>query len=165
MNVWITNVSTSKFAGVNTLWAAIMREDFIPDRVHLIADEMVKEKGYLAAALKGYQCVLNRYGNEEEPIVHDVVETEFADLAKKLESIVHEEKTKGHTVAIDMTPGRKYMSAFAMYMGVGADVKHRADRIYYLHVKGLKNHTGQPYPMVPSNLMTLYDLKKEILGE
>ena len=46
MNVWITNVSTSKFAGVNTLWAAIMREDFIPDRVHLIADEMVKEKGY-----------------------------------------------------------------------------------------------------------------------
>ena len=57
------------------------------------------------------------------------------------------------------------MSAFAMYMGVGADVKHRADRIYYLHVKGLKNHTGQPYSMVPSNLMTLYDLKKEILGE
>ena len=149
MNVWITNVSTSKFAGVNTLWAAIMREDFIPDRVHLIADEMVKEKGYLAAALKGYQCVLNRYGNEEEPIVHDVVETEFADLAKKLESIVHEEKTKGHTVAIDMTPGRKYMSAFAMYMGVGADEKHRAKKFYFLHERGLKTHPEHPYSMSP----------------
>ena len=164
MKVWITNISTSKFAGINTLWAAIMREGFIPERVHLMADEMVKEKGYLDAALKGYYCVLSRYGSQKKPIVHDVIEIEFGALAKKLESIVHEEKSEGNTVAIDMTPGRKYMSAFAMYMGVGADVKHKADRIYYLHVKDLKHHTGQPFPTVPSNLMTLYDLKKEVLG-
>jgi len=43
---------------------------------------------------------------------------------------VRKEKEAGNTIAIDMTPGREFMSAFSMYMGVGGDIKQKADEIY-----------------------------------
>ena len=161
MNVWITTVTSTEFAGVNTLWAAMTREDFIPDRVHLINLTNNKTNTeFLERSLTEYDCLLRGYGVKENPVVHNVSETDFPALAKELGSIVTEEKSKGHTVAIDMTPGRKIMSAFAMYMGVGTKLKHRADRIYYLFLDGIQNKV--PFPMLPSNTVTLYDLKRAI---
>ena len=92
-------------------------------------------------------------------------ETKFSNIARDMQSLVREEKSEGNTVAIDMTPGRKFMSAFSMYMGVGLGLDHKADKIYYLHVKELGQYSGLPFPMIPSNLMTLYDLKKEVTGK
>ena len=166
MNVWITTISTSKFAGINTLWAAMMREDFIPDKVHLIhlhSGKVDKESQKIART--GYLNLLKRYGSKNKLVLHDFDETEFSSISTKMASLVREEKSEGNTVAIDMTPGRKFMSAFSMYMGVGPGLKHKADKFYYLHVKELGQHSGRPYPMIPSNLMTLYDLKKEVTGK
>ena len=167
MKVWISTISTSKFSGINTLWAAMMRENFIPDRIHLI-NLTTKDKKNKAreTTLKGYHSLLQRYGAKGKPVVHDVVGDDFSGLAKELESIVRKEKLKGHTVAIDMTPGRKVMSAFAMYMGVGTQLEYRADRIYYFFLDDPEGFYGkQPFPLLPSNAVTLYDLKKEVLGK
>ena len=166
MNVWITNISTSKFAGINTLWAAMMREDFIPDKVHLIHLHSGKvDKKSQKEAYTGYLNLLKRYGGQGTIVIHDYDETNFRNIAREMEALVREEKSEGHTVAIDMTPGRKFMSAFSMYMGVGLGLKYKADMIYYLHVRSLGQFNGLPFPMIPSNLMTLYDLKKEVTGK
>ena len=166
MKVWITNISTSKFAGINTLWAAMMREDFIPDKVHLIHLHSGKvDKESQKTARIGYLNLLKRYANPEKLVLHDYDETKFSNIARDMQSLVREEKSEGNTVAIDMTPGRKFMSAFSMYMGVGLGLEHKADKIYYLHVKELGQYSGLPFPMIPSNLMTLYDLKKEVTGK
>jgi len=165
MNIWISNVSITRFAGLNTLWAAITKDGYIPERVHLLADEVVREKGHLRRAIADVSTLIEGYGKPVETITHDIVEIEFMKLADKLRRIVFDEKQTGNTVAIDMTPGRKYMSAFAMYMGVAKELKHKADIIYYLHVQDLKQHRGKPYPLIPASLMTLYDIKKELLED
>ena len=165
MNIWISNVSITRFAGVNTLWAAITKDGYIPERVHLLADEVVRQKGHLDQAIADVSTLIKGYGRPVESITHDIVEIEFMKLAEGLRNIVYDEKQTGNTVAIDMTPGRKYMSAFAMYMGVAKDLTHKADRIYYLHIQDLKQHRGKPFPLIPSSLMTLYDIKKELLED
>ena len=73
MKVWISTISTSKFSGINTLWAAMMRENFIPDRIHLI-NLTTKDKKNKAreTTLKGYHSLLQRYGAKGKPVVHDV---------------------------------------------------------------------------------------------
>jgi len=163
MNVWVTNASTSRYAGINTLWAAIMWEDFIPERLHILANEYIKQKGYLDTALKDYKSILDEYGSTQEPIVHDFDETDFPGLAKLFESIVRKEKEQGNIVAIDMTPGRKIISAMAMFMGVGDKLQFQADKIFYLYMKDLGPYEGHFFPMIPSNLMRLYDVKHEVM--
>ena len=56
----------------------------------------------------------------------------IASTPELIDSLVREEKSEGNTVAIDMTPGRKFMSAFSMYMGVGLGLKYKADMINML---------------------------------
>ena len=81
--MWITTISTSKFAGINTLWAAMMREDFIPDKVHLIhlhSGKVDKESQKIART--GYLNLLKRYGSKNKLVLHDFDETEFSKNPK-----------------------------------------------------------------------------------
>ena len=80
----------------------------------------------------GYDCLLRRYGIQTKLIIHHMTETDFSAIAKKMNELVNTEKLEGNTVALDMTHGRKYMSAFTL--AVGAKYCKKMDRIYYLHV-------------------------------
>jgi len=60
-----------------------------------------------------------------------------------------------------MTPGRKFMSAFAMYSGVSKEVRHRADRIYYFHLSDV-SYVDKAYPKIPFNKQKLYEMKRSL---
>jgi len=162
MRVWIAPVTPTRFSGINTLWAAMTQTNpFIPDCVHLINLVESKKTNFLKKAQTGYHQLLKNYGTDTKPIVHKVDEPEtegdYETIVKRMGEIVSKEKAKGHTIALDMTPGRKYMTAFT----VDVATKHNADKIYYLHVKGVfdkRRGQGTPFPLIPSNLVTLYDL-------
>ena len=160
MHVWITTVSTSAFAAINTLWAAIGSHDYLPRRVHLLANHELDRAMHVERVANGFRCVLEAYGVEPEIKVHPFEETDFSSYAGTLGNLVFAEKRRGNTVAIDMTPGRKYMSALSLYLGLGSDVEYNADRVFYHHLSDL-SYGGKPYALIPASLPTLYDLKEK----
>lgn len=160
MNVWITTAGTSPFAAINSIWAAIIHEDFKPKRIHILANDFVVKKKYLEQVVQGCEHLMNGYDLSVEIKTHEFEETDFSSYFKRLQALVKEEKMAGNEVAIDMTPGRKYMSAFSMYLGVGEDISHKADRIYYHHLLDL-SFGAYPYPLIPSNLRHLYMMNKD----
>lgn len=162
MKIWISTASTSSFAVINTLWAAIIKDDYLPEKVHLLANDFVVSQGYLKKAVLGCKLVCREYGTTLDVKTHEFRETDFASLAHLMGAIVGAEKQIGNEVAIDITPGRKFMSAFAMYMGVGRAIEQQADRIYYHHLLDF-SFKDFPYPLIPANVRTLYDIKKETL--
>lgn len=162
MKVWISTASTSTFAVINTLWAAIIQEDYLPEKIHLLANDYVVAKGFLKNAELGCKLICQEYGIKTTVKTHEFRETDFSSLAQLLGAIVGAEKQIGNEVAIDITPGRKFMSAFSMYMGVGRAIEQQADRIYYHHLLDFA-FKDFPYPLIPANIRRLYDIKKETL--
>jgi len=163
MNVWITTAGTSPFAAINSIWAAVQHKKFIPGKVHILANEFVIEQNYLEKVVKGCEIISNEYDFSLEILTHCFTETDFSSYANLLESLVAKEKKAGNNVAIDMTPGRKFMSAISMYLGVGPDIKFKADLIYYHHLLDL-SFGNLPYPLIPSNIRTLYNMKDRSQG-
>lgn len=159
MKVWITTAGTSPFAAINSIWAAILHEDFIPTRIHILANEYVIQKKFLDQVVQGCELLMSGYDIHAKIQTHEFEETDFSSYFKKLKALVEKEKLAKNEVAIDMTPGRKYMSAFSMHLGVGKDITHRADRIYYHHLLDL-SYGAYPYPLIPSNLRKLYIMNK-----
>ena len=123
---------------------------------------MIK-RSCLDKVAKGIEIILKEYGLQPDIHTHPFDETDFSSYARTLGSLVRNEKQAGNTVAIDMTPGRKYMSAFSMYLGVGIDIEEKADFIFYHHLLDL-SFGSNPYPLIPSNQRTLYNMKDEALG-
>lgn len=154
-------MGTTSFAVINTLWAAIRHYDYLPEKVHFLANEELNPKKYLHEVRVGFECILEGY--EIEPIIeiHQFQETDFISYAKTLGHLVIAEKRRGNTVAIDMTPGRKYMSALSLYLGLGSDIEYKADKVFYHHLIDL-SFGNRPYPLIPTNLPTLYDLKEKV---
>ena len=158
MKVWITTVSTSAYAAFNTLWAGIKHFDYLPRKVHLLANLELSRKHHLSDVRTGFECILEGYEVDFTIEVHTFEETDFVSYAKTIGQLVFAEKRRGNTVAIDMTPGRKYMSALSLYLGLGSDIEYKADKVFYHHLSDL-SYGRRPYPLIPANLPTLYDLK------
>ncbi|MEM3594406.1 MAG: hypothetical protein QXS27_06735, partial [Candidatus Jordarchaeaceae archaeon] len=59
----------------------------------------------------------------------------------------------GNEVAVDMTPGRKFMSACAMAAGQ----KYGAAKLYYLHLYNLA-YQEKPFVLIPFNQQKLINV-------
>ncbi|NJE13340.1 hypothetical protein [Thermococcus sp. LS2] len=161
MRVWITTVGTSPFAVFNSLWMAIVGDSYYPDKVYLlwndkVQDNMQKVKTYIEALAKAYGRTI------AIDDTHKVDEENFRTFTETLAKIIKKEKLEGNKVAIDMTPGRKFMSAISMYLGIkGADKKFKADRVYYLHLKDL-SYMNLPLYLIPFSIQELLEMKSEL---
>ena len=162
MKVWLSTIGMSPFAVINTLWAACKEENFCPERIYLIKNKDVEKhvdtvKDWIGRILKEY--------NIEKPEINlvDADETDFKNFASKLGNVVKIEKSAGNEIAIDMTPGRKFMSAFAMYIAVASEVHFKADRIYYLHLLDL-SYVNKSYLEIPMTKQKLYEMKSTLRG-
>jgi len=165
MRVWITTVGTSSFAVFNSLWMAIVGDSYYPDKVYLLWNDRVKEnmekiKEYIKALKEAYGRTI---------IIDDtyrVDEEDFKIFTKTLTEIIKKEKLEGNEIAIDMTPGRKFMSAFSMYAGVeGVEAgKFKADRVYYLHLKD-PSYMNLPLYLIPFSIQELLEMKSKLSGK
>lgn len=158
MNVWITTVGTSSFAVINTLWAACELEGYVPQKVYIVANGKVENEvkvvnDWIERILKGYgsAAIIERIHADE---------VDFMNFSRILSNCITEEKKKGNQVAIDMTPGRKFMSAFSMFNGLAKD---GADRVYYLHLSDVIKYKNRSFIEIPANEQKLYDMKKVLL--
>ncbi|RLF66029.1 MAG: hypothetical protein DRN57_07940 [Thermoplasmata archaeon] len=153
MRCWITTVGPSPFAVINTLWAAVERDGWLPDKIHMVFTEDTSR------LLPGISLVMERIslefgGKKPQIYCHSIDEMDLSGVLGTYTAIIGKERKERTGIAIDITPGRKYMSAFSLYAGLkGGSI----DRIYYMHIMGRK-YMNVPYPLIPCNYCRLEDL-------
>jgi len=82
-------------------------------------------------------------------------ETDFQGIVEHFREPMQRIKEEGGTAAIDVTPGRKFMSAIAFQAGI----QFEADHVYYLYVSNNRFY-GRLYPDVPNPVVELVDFQE-----
>jgi hypothetical protein len=147
---WITTGSTHPEAVVNPLAAACTEREYVPDEVRVLDNPGVHDQ--VARTVELLETVVDAHGGTtavETTRLDD--ETEFRAVVDHFQSGI-EAAGAGDTVAFDVTPGRKFMSAIAFQAGF----QFEADHVFYLHVAS-GDLFGRVYPDLPKTATTLYD--------
>ncbi len=155
MRYWIAFIGSSPFAVINTIWAACREAGYVPDHAVFMINRELNEE-WIDIVRHWVPRILEEYG-VEDPLLstHMVEETGFQMICEEYRAHLFDLKANDE-VAVDITPGRKYMSAIAMEMGLSMN----ADHVYYLHLTDNRYH-NIPYPIVPLHRHELIDMKKE----
>ena len=160
MKVWITAVGKSPFAVINPIWMSCKSGEFIPERVYMIWNENVSHQRKLVE--RGVSIILKRHGVRDPEIIADkrtkVKENDFTGFKSLLEMIRDKELERGSEIAVDMTPGRKFMSALLMGLGFG---RRTVQRVYYLHLSD-ERYLNTPLPLIPVKIQKLYEMRSEL---
>jgi hypothetical protein len=160
MTTWISTVGWSPSAVVNPIWAYCKEYEDIPDKVILIytADKIIERnlnicKRNILEVLKVYK---GDNFNEEQIITEKIQNDKLEVYADKLSYVIkNEEQLNTNKVILDMTPGRKYMSALNVYYGFNQTVL--PIRVFYLHLEKSK-YQNVPYPLAPIVKSELIDI-------
>ena len=160
MITWITTVGWSPFAVINPIWAFCKEYEEYPDKIILIytPSEMIKNnlkvcKQYITEILKFYNGNhLNKKLIIDEVIDNDNIEL-YADRLSKV--IERENNLRPNKIILDMTPGRKYMSAINVYYGY--NFNETQIQVFYLHLEESK-YQDIPYPLCPIIKNELIDI-------
>lgn len=153
---WITTSSTHIEAIVNSLNAAC-DDGFVPEDLYVIENPGVTE--VVDQALTLATTIITAYGGDE-PTIHLTTldsEVEFDRIRTHVKDAVDEVHDRGDEVAVDITPGRKFMSAIAFAAGM----KYGADHVYYFYLTST-DYFGDLYPDMPRTATRLYDFAEEL---
>jgi len=158
MRVWITTVGWSTFAVINPVWAACFNGDFIPEKVILLNNAYKNKKieGNLKIVVEWLERILRGY-SVKYPLIKpcDADEDDIMEFGQIFEGILQEHQT--HEVAIDMTPGRKFMSGIAMALGFKEEYKSFVKHLYYLHLWSF-DYQNYPFIEIPLKMQKLIDM-------
>lgn len=150
-NIWTTNSSTNVESMVNSINAACDR-GFVPDQIHFLENPIVEEQ--VGRAVEISERIVDAYADESPDI--DITsledETDFEGIWNHHQGIIEQATQAGHDVAIDITPGRKFMGAIAFAVGR----QYNADHVFYFHLSSSAVF-GRLYPEIPRPLARLYD--------
>lgn len=149
---WVTTASTNVEAVVNSLTAAC-DNGFVPDEIHALSLPTIEAE--VEEALTYAERTVEAYGDDSPDLVRTKIdeETAFGGIREHVQSAV-EAAGDDDEVAVDITPGRKFMSAIAFAAGMG----YGADHVYYLYISSTENYFGRLYPEIPRTATQLYDL-------
>lgn len=150
--VWISAATTSVEPVVNPLIAAC-ESGYVPNQVKILINEGVSEQAEEAIAL--VQEILSVY-DVSEPAVERVTlenERDFDRIVQYYQSAIE----SAETAAVDVTPGRKFVSALAFQAGA----EYGADHVYYLYVES-QRYYGQLYPSIPEPATDLVDFREVV---
>jgi len=153
---WITTSSTNIEAMVNSLNAAC-DQGFVPDELHLIENPGVTDE--VDRALDLAATIIAAYDGEE-PEIHLTSlesEVEFDRIRTHVRDAIETVHDDGGDVAVDITPGRKFMSAIAFAAGLRYD----ADHVFYFYLDS-PEYFGRLYPDMPRTATHLYDFREEL---
>lgn len=153
---WITTSSTNVEAMVNSLNAAC-DQGFVPDELHLIENPGVTEE--VDQALDLAATIISAYDGDE-PDIHLTSldsEVEFDRIRTHVRDAIERVHEADGEVAVDITPGRKFMSAIAFASGLRYD----ADHVFYFYLDS-PAYFGRLYPDMPRTATHLYDFTEEL---
>lgn len=127
---------------------------YVPDEIWVLSNPGVAE--YVAKATDRFEVIVEAYGGDADVSVHDLDdETDFPDIIEFYRSTIEAAQETGDTIAVDVTPGRKFMSAIAFQAGF----KFGADHVFYFHRKA-GGYYGQFYAEIPRTATDLIDFKE-----
>lgn len=142
MKAYITLAGQSEWALINSLWASIREQGYIPDKVHICST-----KKNMKGAQRNKERILTLLEScDKKPSITivEIPENDFIVTGKKISDIIKKEKKANNEVALDITSARKAISSPAL---IAAD-RHRADHIFYLYIDDATN-ANRPYLMIP----------------
>jgi len=146
----------SRWAEINSLWAAIRHHEFVPEKIYLFKTQARNSDAEIL--VKCFNILLENYGAKNVPIEEiQIVEGDFAQSGKKVLEVLEKEKSHGNEIAIDITPGRRAVMSSALM----AAWKHEIDHIFYLYLDDFRK-PDNPYPLIPFHFQHFVDLKKEV---
>lgn len=151
--IWVTNGTPTMPGILNPVTAACDR-GYVPDEVWILSNPGVAE--YVAEAADRLEVIIEAYGGDGHISTHDLGdETEFRRIIEFYRSTIEAVRANGDEVAVDFTPGRKFMSAIAFQAGF----KFGADHVFYFHRKA-GGYYGQFYAEIPRTATDLIDFKE-----
>ncbi|SEW01477.1 CRISPR-associated ring nuclease [Halobacterium jilantaiense] len=147
---WVT-CGTPTTPGILNPLIAACDGGYVPDEVHVLSNPPVADDVEEAVTLM--EETVAAYGGDTETDVHELVsETDFESIVDYYQSCIEAATTAGDEIAIDVTPGRKFMSAIAFQAGI----QFGADHVYYFHRKAGR-YRGRFYPEMPRTASDLID--------
>jgi len=148
---WVTTGSTNPEAVVNPLAAACNEWGYVPDRVFVLGNPGVANR--LDRIVTLVETIVEAYGGDPDVERTSLdSETEFQAIVDHFQAAIDAAREEEGEVVVDITPGRKFMSAIAFQAGIRFD----ADRVAYLHVHSGELF-GRVYADLPRSGTTLYD--------
>lgn len=148
---WITNSSTTLEAMVNPVNAAC-QHGYVPTDLYLLQNPGTTDEVETAVDL--VTTIIEAY-DEDAPEIHVTeldADTEFENVLAHFVDTIEVVHDSDGEVAVDITPGRKYMSAIAFAAGLRFD----ADHVFYLYLGSTDLH-GKCYPDMARSGTQLYD--------
>ncbi len=152
MRAYITILGRSTWALINTYYAVLMEKAYFPDVIHVFAEDVYADE--LDKVVEGLRILSEEFGFEPEIHTHVIREADFVNAGREISELVKDLRSKGYSIAIDITPGRKPLVAAALIPAV----KYRMDHVFYLAVKELE---AKPYMMIPLSIQRLKDFISE----
>jgi len=145
---------TSIFAVVNPIWAACIRDGFVPERIHLLKNRKVERN--VEPVKDWLNRILESYDVKPDFQEHDCDEENMDAFAKIFIGVARSEA--GNEIAIGMTPGRKFMSACAIAVAMAdRGQKFNVSKLYYLYLFN-NAYQDRPYTLVPFNQQRLVNV-------
>lgn len=155
MNIYITMTGLSDWAIFNSLWAAIRLRNYLPDKIYIFT---IKKRGKQAElAKRRFEELLKEYEKKAAIEIVEVAEADFISSGKRINEVVKREKSKGNTIAIEVTPGRKAMVAGALVPSIQGKVDH----VFYLYLENF-DYADNPFMRIPLTMQHSHDFMEEI---
>jgi len=156
MDRWITNGSTSVAPVVNPLTAAC-HDGYVPTDVYVLNNPIIEDVTDAATSLM--KTAVTAHGGDEPSITVETIseETDFDAIGDYVQSAIEAGKQADATVAVDITPGRRFWSVISFQAGLKHDVEH----LYYSHVH-TESHFGECYPTIPRTAIDLIDFTEVV---
>jgi hypothetical protein len=154
--VWITNGSTSIAPVVNPLTAAC-HDDYVPTDIYLLDNPGIEDITDAATSLM--KTVVTAHGGAEPSITVETIpqETDFEAIGEYVQTAIETCHQADATIAVDITPGRRFWSVISFQAGLAHDVEH----LYYSHVQS-ESHFGECYPTIPRTAIDLIDFTEVV---
>lgn len=151
---WVTTMSTNLEAVVNPL-AAACESGYVPDELRVLRNPGVGKRFDEITSMM--ERVVIEYGGVDPRLSVTELdsETDFEGIVEHFRAPITD-RADGHgTVAVDVTPGRKFMSAIAFQAGI----HYGADHVFYLYLAESQFY-GRIYPDVPRPSLDLIDFRE-----
>jgi len=152
---WVTTGSTNVEAVVNPLAAACTEWEYVPNHIYLLSNPGVESQ--LDRVIDLVETIVEAYGGDTPTVECTSLESEtnFQAIVDHFRSAIEAAKAADGEVVVDVTPGRKFMSAIAFQAGI----QFEATKVCYLHVHSGKLF-GRVYVDLPRSATTLYDFRE-----
>ena len=151
---WLTIASPTTEAVANPLIAACDK-GIVPDEIQLLSNPGMD--GAVSVLQPLLEDIVVEYNSEATVRVQSLnAETEYHEIVSFFVDGITDAQNQSASVAVDFTPGRKFMSAIAFQAGL----QYNADHVFYLHLQA--TDYGHSYPDIPRSSAKLVDFTEVV---